>query len=91
MWPVWELVKHGSCTVRLPCGSRPGSLYTWRHDSVLSQVENFISQTIDADVEIYCDVRDRPWTIPPDIVATSDRADLVIVKQKAKTVIITAI
>ncbi len=27
--------------------------YTWRHDNVLNQVERFISQTIDSDVEIY--------------------------------------
>ncbi len=48
------------------------------------QVEKFI----DSDVEIYCDAHDRRWTIPPDIVTTSDRSDLVIVKQKAQTGII---
>ncbi len=47
--------------------------YTWRYDS---------------DVEIYCDAGGRPWTIPPDIVAASDKPELVIVKRKAKTVII---
>ncbi len=62
--------------------------YTWRHDSVLSQVEKFINQTIDSDVEIYYHAIGRHWTIPLDIVATSDIPDSVIVKQKAKTVII---
>ncbi len=58
--------------------------YTLSHDSVLSQVEKFISQTIG----IYCDAGGRPRTIPPDIVATSERPDLVIVIRKVKTVII---
>ncbi len=62
--------------------------YTWRHDSVLIQVEKFISQTINSNVEIYCDAGGRLWTIPPDIVAASDKPDLVIVKRKAKTMII---
>ncbi len=55
---------------------------------MLSQVEKFISQTIGSDVEIFCDASGGPWTIPPDIVAISDRPDLFIIKQKAQTVII---
>ncbi len=51
-------------------------------------MEKFISQTIDSSLEIYCDISGGPWTIPPDIVAISGRPDLVIVKRKAKTVII---
>ncbi len=54
------------------------SRYTWRHHSILSQVEKFISQTIYSDVDIYCDIGGRPWAIPPDIVATSDKPDLVM-------------
>ncbi len=54
--------------------------YAWMHNSILSQVEKFISQSIDSDVDIYCDAGGRPSTIPPDSVATSDKLDLVIVK-----------
>ncbi len=51
--------------------------YTWRLDSVLSQVAKFISQTIDSDVKIYCDACDRPWTIPIDIVANILNNDVI--------------
>ncbi len=40
---------------------------------LILQVEKFISQTIDSDVEIYCDASNKLWTIPPDIVAIADR------------------
>ncbi len=54
----------------------------------MSQVREFICQTINSDVEIYYDAGSRPRIIPPDIVATSNRPDLAIIKRKAKTVIL---
>ncbi len=42
----------------------------------------------DSNVEIVGDASGRPWTIPPDIVATSDRPGLAIVNRKTKIVII---
>ncbi len=73
----WENMAHvlSGCPVALDQGR-----HTWRHDSVLSPVEKFINQTIDSDGEIYCVASGGPWTILPDIVATSDRPDLEIVK-----------
>ena len=40
--------------------------YTWRHDSVLTNIANFISCSNDS-IEIHCDAGGKPWTVPPDI------------------------
>ncbi len=62
--------------------------YTWRHDSILHQLAEFIKThyDLDSDTEIYCDAGGRPWTIPPDVLVTSDRPDLVIISRKNKTI-----
>ena len=62
--------------------------YTWRHDSVLNRIQEIVSKTQDSNVEVFCDAGGRPWTIPPDILPTSDRPDLVILKRETNTILI---
>ncbi len=53
--------------------------YTWRHDSVLNKIVEFVNKCDSSQIVINSDLGDKPWTIPPDILATSDRPDLVII------------
>jgi len=56
--------------------------------SLLHQISEFVKSKIesDCDTEIFCDAGGRPWTIPPDILITSDRPDLVILSRKNKSI-----
>ncbi len=65
--------------------------YTWCHDSVLSQIAQFVTSqdtSMTGDTEVYCDAGGRPWTIPPDILLliTSDRPDLVSISCVRKSI-----
>ena len=60
--------------------------YTWRHDSILARISSFITTDSESDVEVFCDAGGRAWTIPPDILPTSDRPDLVILSRKNKSI-----
>ena len=56
--------------------------YTWRHDSVLYHILDFTKQIVklNSQLEICCDIGERsPVTIPPDILVTTDRPDLVVI------------
>ena len=60
--------------------------YTWRHDSVLSQISALLEQVIrGSPCEIHIDLGNVAWTVPPDIIPTSSRPDLVIVNRESKT------
>ncbi len=48
--------------------------YTWRHDSTLNKIREFVNQVNDSG---NVDLGENPWTIPPDLLVTSDRPDLV--------------
>ena len=52
--------------------------YTWRHDSVLNVITEFVNKSENKNIQVHSDLGDKPWTIPPDILATSDRPDLVV-------------
>ncbi len=95
----WGKVLSESCDL---CGNRetlghvlsgcPVALeqnrYTWRHDSILNQIAQYMKTNCDpeSDTDIYCDAGGRAWTIPPDVLITSDRPDLVILSRKSKTI-----
>ncbi len=57
-----------------------------RHDSVLDKVAKFVHEHANTDCDIHCNAGGSPWTIPPDILPTSDRPDLVVVNRAAKTI-----
>ena len=54
--------------------------YTWRHNNVLKQIENTVDSIVDGkQFEILSDLPGKGhYTIPPDIVPTNERPDLVI-------------
>lgn len=60
--------------------------YTWRHDSVLNKIVEFVNNTEAKHILVNSDLGDKPWTIPPDILATSDRPDLVVLDLTNKCV-----
>ncbi len=60
--------------------------YTWRHDSVLDRVASFIKDSVSDGSEVHSDAGGRPWTVPPDILPTSDRPDLVVLNREKKTI-----
>ena len=59
--------------------------YTWRHDSVLQKIVDHIKTYLDSDENLYADLPNHrasdnpPATIPPEILVTSARPDIVIV------------
>ncbi len=53
--------------------------YTWRHDSTLNKITEFVNQVNDSDFIINVDLGEKPWTIPQDLLMTSDRPDLVVI------------
>ena len=74
------------CTVALNQGR-----LTWRHNSVLQFLaQSFISKK-PSELEVYADLDGlhlNGSTIPPDIVPTQQRPDLVIINRKEKLVFI---
>ena len=55
--------------------------YTWRHDSILSYISSLFKHPID-NAKVYTDLgsssKESVATIPPDVIPTSQRPDLVI-------------
>ncbi len=62
--------------------------YTWRHNNVLSQIKTSITSVIENDdITVYCDLPGSGhFTIPPDLVPTTDRPDLVIIDRLQKEI-----
>lgn len=62
--------------------------YTWRHDSVLLKLVSFIKPSLPPEAKIYSDLTgfracdNPPSTIPPDLIVTSARPDIVILREK---------
>ena len=83
-----SLCNSRPCTVSHILNGCPTALnqgrYTWRHDSVLSHLLKLIQSTL-SEVTIYADLpghralNNPPSTIPPSLVATSARPDIVII------------
>ena len=75
------LHKLNACPVALNLGR-----YTWCHDSVLQKIVDHIKTYLDSDENLYADLPNHrasdnpPATIPLEILVTSARSDIVIVK-----------
>ena len=72
------------CSVSLNQGR-----YTWRHNTVLNHIANTILQNKPSYVEVYSDISGldiNSGTIPPDILVTQLRPDLVIINRQEKII-----
>ena len=72
------------CSVSLTQGR-----YTWRHNSVLNHIANTILQNKPPTLEVFCDIAGldiNGGTIPPDILTTQFRPDLVLLNRQEKTI-----
>ena len=62
---------------------------TWRHNSVLNHMTLQIKEAQKSDITMYADIPGHKFnngTIPPDVILTSDRPDLVIIDRKKKSI-----
>jgi hypothetical protein len=65
--------------------------FTWRHDSVLSHMTSELKKGLKGDATIYADLPEHSFnggTIPPDILTTAQRPDIVIIERKSKRITI---
>ncbi len=60
--------------------------YTWPHDSTLNKITEFVNQVNDSDLISNADLGEKWWTIPPDLLVTSDRPDLVVIDNIKKCI-----
>ena len=64
--------------------------YSWRHDSILSQLYNFLKPLgSDSRFEVYCDLPEKMTgisTVPTDIVITNKKPDITIVNRDSKDI-----
>ncbi len=72
----WDTITHvhSGCKLMLDQAK-----YTWHHDSILNKITEFVNQVNDSNLIINVDLGEKPWTIPPDLLVTSDRPDLVVI------------
>ncbi|XP_072042835.1 uncharacterized protein [Amphiura filiformis] len=84
-----ETLQHvlNNCKVMLQQGR-----YTWRHNSVLRIILDTLREVSDSSWTFYCDLagacKVAGTTIPPDILATQQRPDLVLVNRPSKKIIV---
>ena len=72
------------CSVALNQGR-----YTWRHNTVLNQITKTILNSKPENLEVYSDISGMDingGTIPPDVLVTQSRPDLVILNRHEKTI-----
>ena len=72
------------CSVSLTQGR-----YTWRHNSVLNHIAITIQQHKPSNLEVFSDIAGldiNGGTIPPDILVTQSRPDLVLLDRETKTI-----
>ena len=72
------------CSVSLTQGR-----YTWRHNSVLNHITNMILQNKPSNLEVFCDISGfdiNGGTIPPDVLVTQSRPDLVLLNRQEKSI-----
>ena len=63
--------------------------FTWRHNSVLSHFTSKLKKVKPIEIEIYSDLEGHTFnggTIPPDILCTKQRPDMVIINRSKKKV-----
>ena len=92
-----KLCHSHSCTVHHVLNCCPASLnqgrYTWRHDSVLKHLSSILKSNVSPDTVIFVDlpgfraVDSPPSTIPPHILSTSARPDIVILEGNVITLL----
>ena len=83
--------KHilNACPVALSQGR-----YSWRHDSILKKILLFLRQHLTGEGKLYGDLdgframENPPSTVPPDLLPTSYRPDVVLVREDKKVIII---
>ena len=72
------------CSVSLNQGR-----FTWRHNNVLNHITNTILQNKPSNLEVYSDISGldiNGGTIPPDILVTQSRPDLVLLNRDEKKI-----
>ena len=65
--------------------------FKWRHDSILSYMSSEMTKGKPNDTIIYIDIPGHQingGTIPPDIVTTGQRPDIVIINRKEKKIVL---
>jgi hypothetical protein len=76
-----------SCSISLEEGR-----YTWRHDSVLQTIYDFILPKLMDGFSMYCDLQGRgagnSGNIPSDVIVTSQRPDIVLISPISKHIVI---
>ena len=96
--PSCNLCQAPHCTVHHVLNCCPVSLeqgrYTWRHDSVLAQLFHILRSNLEiGTIQIYADLPglrasdSPPATVPHNIIETSARPDIVIIKEDVVTLI----
>jgi hypothetical protein len=63
--------------------------FTWRHNSVLSHFTEELTKSKADNIQIYADIPNKTMngaTVPPDVLVTTQRPDLVILDREAKTI-----
>ena len=63
--------------------------YTWRHNSVLTNIIETLKENLPKDITVFADLNGHNingGTLPPNIMNTSSRLDLVIIENQSKTV-----
>ena len=73
------------------CGAFLGEQerFTWRHNSVLSYMAETLKESLPDNIHLYADLEDHKvcgGTLPPNIVQTGSRPDLVLVDIGQRTV-----
>ena len=66
--------------------------YTWRHNIVLRKIMDALKDIKDHSWKIYCDLSDATktagTTIPPEILPTQQRPDLVLINESSNSIVI---
>ena len=65
--------------------------FTWRHNSILSQFIKIIKEKQPDTLQIYADLQGHNFnggTVPPNILPTAEKPDVVIVNQSLKEITI---
>ena len=66
--------------------------YTWRHNSVLRTIFNFISPSLKDGFELFADLEGfgagNGGTIPPDVLVTNQRPDILLLNRRIRKVIL---
>ena len=82
-WTKLNLIKQTN-SVSLTQGR-----FTWRHNSVLNHIASTIQEHKPSNLEVFCDIAGQDingGTIPPDILVTQSRPDLVLLNRTDKTI-----